>query len=111
MCYVMSRPAGRKCCFGNASSQVRWLPLFYGQDGVETTEPGGKPSLEAITVKQVLTVVQLHDGILGYAVARRLDKAGWKVSEGSQPTSNCSVQVADQADLSGLSPDGPGTSG
>ena len=76
--------------------RVKWAPLFYGQNGEETTEVGGKPSLEAIAIKQVLAEVQLHDGVLGHAVARRLDKAGWKVAEAST-TAPAKVQVVEQS--------------
>ena len=65
----------------DVSLRVRWLPLFYDAEGAETTEAGGKPSIESITPKHVLAVVQLHDGVLQHSVARRLDRAGWKIAE------------------------------
>ena len=38
----------------DVSLRVRWLPLFYDTEGAETTEAGGKPSIEGITPKHVL---------------------------------------------------------
>ena len=32
-------------------------------------------------MQQVLLVVQLHDGVVSHAAARRLDKAGWKLDD------------------------------
>ena len=44
-------------------------------------DAGAAPSLEQITVQQVLAVVQLHDGVMSHAAARRLDKAGWTLDK------------------------------
>ena len=71
-------------------------------DGAETTETGGKPSLEGVTPKQVLAVVQLHDGVLQHSVARRLDRAGWKIPEGQYAEPGHAVQVG--ADHQGHEP-------
>ena len=74
------------------------MPLFYGTAGAETTEAGGKPSLEGITPKQVLAVVQLHDGVLQHPVARRLDRAGWKISEDQYAELMHAAQVSEGAE-------------
>ena len=74
------------------------MPLFYGTDGAETTEAGGKPSLEGITPKQVLAVVQLHDGVLQHSVARRLDRAGWTISEDQYAELMHAAQVSEGAE-------------
>ena len=81
-----------------ASLRVRWMPLFYGTDGAETTEAGGKPSLEGITPKQVLAVVQLHDGVLQHSVARRLDRSGWKIPEDQYAELMHAAQVSEGAE-------------
>ena len=56
--------------------RVRWLPAVnvdaYGAD---------HPSLETLHPRQIMTVVQLHDGVLAHAAARKLDKAGWRLDE------------------------------
>ena len=52
---------------------------------VVIVEGGGKPSLEVIQLKQVLTIVQLHSGVLNHAAARKLDLAGWRLQEQSAP--------------------------
>ena len=60
--------------------RVKWRPVFTAQTeagGHEVLDAGAAPSLEQITVQQVLAVVQLHDGVMSHAAARRLDKAGW----------------------------------
>ena len=47
--------------------------------GHEVLDAGASPILEQITVQQVLLAVQLHDGVMSHAAARKLDKAGWKL--------------------------------
>jgi len=68
--------------------RVKWVPLFVkgaedrdqpGEEGPSTEN--AKPSLENVQVKRVLTAVQMHDGVLGHAVARRLHRAGWRLDE------------------------------
>ena len=79
--------------------RVRWMPLFYNAEGAETTEAtGGRPSLEGITPKQVLDVVQLHDGVLQHSVARKLDREGWKIPEGQYVEPSASMYVSTEAE-------------
>ena len=60
-----------------AGLRVHWVPLYLDSEGVETTQSaGGRPSLEGITRKQVLDIVQLDDGVLNHAMARKLDRGG-----------------------------------
>ena len=66
----------------NDELRVHWVPLHVDSEGVETTQAaGGKPSLEGITRKQVLDIVQLNDGVLNHAMSRKLDRRGWKIPE------------------------------
>ena len=60
--------------------RVKWVPLFWSapdEGGEEQAGQGTRPSIDNVGVKRVLSVIQLHDGVMGHAVARRLDRAGW----------------------------------
>ena len=54
--------------------------------------------MEGVTPKQVLAVVQLHDGVLQHSVARRLDRAGWKIPEGQYAEPGHAIQVSEGAE-------------
>ena len=60
--------------------RVKWQPVFW-QDGMEVLGSGEKPSLERIHIRKVVTLVQLHNGVLGHAAARRLDKSDYRLDE------------------------------
>ena len=56
--------------------RVKWIPA-------EGTDAYGKTFVEqeTVAVRQIVTSVQLHEGILAHSVARRLDKSGWSLDE------------------------------
>ena len=56
--------------------RIRWEPLM-----LKDAYNAENPVLENIHARQIVTVVQLHDGIVSHAAARRLDRAGWKLDE------------------------------
>ena len=53
-------------------SQLRlyWQPVFV-EGGTEVLGSGSLPSTETVSIRRLLFPVQLHDGVLGYAAARR----------------------------------------
>ena len=57
--------------------RLHWWPAFL-DDGVEVLGSGKNPSLESVPIRQILFGVQLNDGVIGHAMARRLDKAGYR---------------------------------
>ena len=61
--------------------RVLWKPAYLSPEGTEMLEPGADPSQESVTVQQLVSVVQLHSGVLSHAAARRLDLAGWRLDE------------------------------
>ena len=52
------------------------MPVFI-EDGAEVLGSGTKPSEVSIDAKRVLVVVQLHDGVMSHAAARRLERMGY----------------------------------
>eukprot|EP00969_Alexandrium_andersonii_P101168 4462748-Alexandrium_andersonii.AAC.1 len=63
--------------------RVRWLPLYYAtaEDGRQEQLEGVRPSLQTVAAADILPIVVLHEGgIMGHAVARKLDRAGWRLS-------------------------------
>ena len=54
--------------------------------------------MEGVTPKQVLDVVQLHDGVLQHSVARKLDRAGWKIPEGQYAEPGHAIRVSESAE-------------
>ena len=39
--------------------------------------------MQTVGYRDIIMVVELHSGILGHASARRLDRSGWRVDQGS----------------------------
>ena len=67
--------------------RLKWEPLSESsaaEGGAETAAPEAlaRPSLEKVSFAKLLLVVQLHDGVISHASARRLDRARWRVQEG-----------------------------
>ena len=60
--------------------RLYWKPV-YVEGGIEAHGSGSNPSTETVPVKRVLFPVQLHDGVLGHAAARRLDHAGFRYEQ------------------------------
>eukprot|EP00969_Alexandrium_andersonii_P109672 4837684-Alexandrium_andersonii.AAC.1 len=57
--------------------RVKWLSLYCAtaEDGGQEQLEGVRPSLQAVAATDGLSMVVLHaGGIMGHAVARRLDK-------------------------------------
>jgi hypothetical protein len=62
--------------------RVHWIGVYVGEQGQEVlgddpAHHGLRPVLEQVAAKRILCVVQLHDGVMSHAAARRLDRAGW----------------------------------
>ena len=54
--------------------RIKWLPVFIdGNGGGEVLVTGAQPSTERVEAKRLLFPVQLHDGVMSHAAARRLD--------------------------------------
>ena len=68
----------------DAALRVRWPPAFArppeGNDGEVAQE--GEPLRETVEISRILTVVDLRDGVMNHASARKLDRANLKVDEG-----------------------------
>ena len=55
---------------------MKWVP-------VENRDAYGNavPMMETLNVRQVMTTVQLHDGVISHSAARKLDRSGWGLDE------------------------------
>jgi len=63
--------------------RLTWKPLFTApveQGGAESLEEGA-PVLDRVGVKDILSDVELHDGVMSHAAARKLDRAGWRFEQ------------------------------
>ena len=61
--------------------RLKWVPAYVGGDGSEGPTTAKHSSLETVTARRILCIVQLHDGVLSHAAARQLDKSGWRLDE------------------------------
>ena len=57
--------------------RLYWQLLFTGGSGIEVLGSGSTTSTETVPVKRILFPVQLHDGEISHAAARRLGHAGF----------------------------------
>ena len=57
--------------------RLYWRPVYI-EEGIEVLGDGSNPSTETVPLKRLLFPVQLHDGILAHAAARKLDHLGYK---------------------------------
>jgi len=57
--------------------RLYWEPV-YVEGGIEVLGSGSNPSTETIPVNRILFPLQLHDGVVAHAAARRLDHAGYR---------------------------------
>jgi len=55
---------------------LKWEPVFH-EDGAEVLGTGSKPSEITVPVKQILEIIQLHDGTISHAAGRALHKRGY----------------------------------
>ena len=60
--------------------RVKWEPMFH-EGGAEVLGSGSNPSTEKVEVKHIVDLVQLHDGVLAHAAARRLDHREFSFNE------------------------------
>ena len=71
-----------------------WQPV-YVEGGAEVLGSGSVASTETVSLKRLLFPVQMHDGVLAHAVARRFDHShGDHVVGTSQPSEPCLVPAA-----------------
>ncbi|CAE7764062.1 pol, partial [Symbiodinium microadriaticum] len=62
--------------------RIKWALAYLKEDGSMTTSEGSRPSIETVSVKEVITKVDLNrDGVLAASSARKLDKAGYLLQE------------------------------
>ena len=73
--------------------RVTWEPSFWGSDGDQVRGAGEEPIKETKPLSYVLVVIDLLNGVMSHAAARRLDRAGWRVEEGAV----CPGEVATSA--------------
>ena len=70
--------------------RVRWAPVYLNREGVESFEPSERPSLDVVTIKRLITKLEVNaDGVLDAAGARRLDKGGYRLSESMLVSQSC----------------------
>jgi hypothetical protein len=60
--------------------RVRWIPT-YTVSGGEVLGEGEVPAKENVRAQQIVSIVELHDGVVSHAVSRKLDNAGWRYDE------------------------------
>ena len=56
--------------------RLHWQPLYW-EDGVLVFGLGSKPAEETAEIKRVLEPIQLHDGVISHAAARKLENRGF----------------------------------
>ena len=56
--------------------RIKWEPVYH-EGGTEVIGSGANASTENVEVSKIIDLVQLHDGVLGAAAARRLDKKNY----------------------------------
>ena len=62
--------------------RIKWALAYLKEDGSMTSSEGSRPSIETVSVKEVITKVDLNrDGVLAASSARKLDKAGYSLEE------------------------------
>jgi hypothetical protein len=75
--------------------RVKWIPVenkdAYGQS---------VPMIESLSVRQIMTTVQLHDGVISHAAARKLDRSGWSLDE-SDLQEQAEVEAAAEGENAG----------
>jgi len=60
--------------------RVRWLPAFT-IGGDEFLGEGDVPVKEHVKAEQIVSIIDLHDGVVSHAASRKLDNAGWRYDE------------------------------
>ena len=62
--------------------RIKWALAYLKEDGSMTSSEGSRPCIETVSVKEVITKVDLNrDGVLAASSARKLDKAGYLLQE------------------------------
>ena len=62
--------------------RVLWRLGFMDEEGRLTSGEGARPCIESVTVKEIISKVDINkDGILAAASARKLDKEGYVLQE------------------------------
>ena len=62
--------------------RIKWVLAYLKEDGSMTSSEGSRPAIETVSVKEVITKVDLNrDGVLAASSARKLDKAGYLLQE------------------------------
>ena len=56
--------------------RLHWQPLYW-EDGVLVFGSGSRPAEETVEIKRVLEPLQLHDGVISHAAARKLENRGF----------------------------------
>ena len=57
-------------------------PVYLTREGEESFSHSDRPSLDVVTIKRLITKLDINaDGVLDAAGARRLDKGGYRLSE------------------------------
>ncbi len=60
--------------------RVRWVPT-YSVGGDEVIGEGDIPAKENVKAKEIVSILELHDGVVSHAASRKLDNAGWRYDE------------------------------
>ena len=60
--------------------RVRWLPAFT-VGGYEVLGEGDVAAKENVKAGQIVSIIELNDGVVSHAASRKLDNAGWRYDE------------------------------
>ena len=101
MAYCNSNPKLKKCSVGKVITvsrqenliivhryrpladgrlRVRWLPAFT-VGGNEVLGEGDVAAKENVKAGQIVSIIELNDGVVSHAASRKLDNAGWRYDE------------------------------
>ena len=62
--------------------RVKWRLAYIAEDGALTLSEGTRPAHEAVTVREIISKVDLNrDGVLAAASARKLDKGAYSLQD------------------------------
>ena len=62
--------------------RVRWQLAYLAEDGSLTSSEGTRPADESVTIREIISKVDLNrDGVLAAASARKLDKGGYSLQD------------------------------
>ena len=81
-----------RCVPDATGLRAKWRLGFTDEEGRLTPGEGARPCVESVTVKEIISKVDINkDGVLAAASARKLDKGGYVLQERARATRDSAV--------------------